>query len=105
MLRQSDERQEAVAAAPQPCLKPAAGGEALHGHGTIEDLVRKTLAQQDSIAGDEPAALSQGPVIGDEGSPRDAVAIGEQQILAARGCDCPVAERCGAKAAGFLPEL
>ena len=50
-------------------------------------------------------ALGQPPMDGDEIRPRDAVAVEENAVVAARGEDGAVADLGGAEAAVFVPDM
>ena len=70
-----------------------------------QNHVGQCLSQQSPIAGDEPAGFGEPPMGRDEIRPREAVAVEEHDIFAARRADRPIADFAGAEAAMLMPHM
>ena len=103
--RQAQHRREAIEPAAEPLPEPVARCPSVRVRAAAPAPPRSSLRQQRAIAGDEPAGLGEPSMGGDEIRPRQAVAVEEHDIVAARCADRAIADFAGAKAAMLVPDM
>ena len=104
--RQMQQRRQPVDAAAQAFAPANAPKLQLSGVSFSRSTLRRQFRrQQNAVAGDEAARFGQTAMRGDEIRPRDAVAVEEDAVGAARGEDRAVADLGGAEAAVLVPDV
>ena len=99
------QRRQAIDAAARTLRQPIRKTPALRRELFAQHFRRQFGREQDAVAGDEPAALGETAMGGDEIRPRDAIAVEENDIVAARGENGAVADFGGAEAAVLVPDV
>ncbi len=103
--RNAQDRGKAIGTAAQALGNPADQTPAFDGELLLQHFRGERRREQDAIARHERTALCKSPVHRDEIRPRDAVAVEENTIAAARGQDRAVANLGGAKALVGMPDM
>ena len=71
----------------------------------MQHALGKIARQQDAVAGGEPAGLGEAAVGGDEITPRDAVAVDEDDISPGARADAEVADLGEPKTSVLVPDM